>query len=123
MQQKTVEAYLASFEPSVRAQLESLRAMIREAAPDCAEKLAWGAPTYYLAGRYFTQFAAAEHHIGFYTSPATVDAFRDRFAPGAANNKNTVRFRRGETLPRALIGEMLRFRRRELTETKEPNHD
>ena len=122
---KSVDDYLASFPPTVRERLAALRAIFRETAPDSVEKIAWGAPTYYLGGRYYAQFAANKTHVGFYTSPATVGAFEEALAAYETNGKNTVRFPYEQELPRALIEAMLKFRRRELESQKKESkpHD
>lgn len=110
----SVDAYIASFTHPQREKLAALRALIRETAPDCEERLAWGAPTYYLCGRYFVQFAAAKRWIGFYTSPAALAECRDALAGFETNEKNTVRFPWLENLPREAVKGLLWARRKEL---------
>ena len=72
-----VDDYIAGFEAPVRERLEAVRSLVLETAAGCSEKLAWGAPTYYLNG-YLLQFAAYKKHLGFYTTPATLEHWKER---------------------------------------------
>ena len=45
-----IDAYIAQFPPGVQERLQALRAAIREAAPDAAEKISYRMPTFYLHG-------------------------------------------------------------------------
>jgi uncharacterized protein YdhG (YjbR/CyaY superfamily) len=104
-----VEEYIAGFEPAVQKYLEKIRLIIRETAPDCKEKIAWGAPAYYQNG-YRMQFAACKNHLGFYTSPGTLKAFEGELSSYKTNKKNTVQFPYNRELPGDLIRRMVLYR-------------
>lgn len=115
---QSVDEYIGGYSGPVRKQLEDLRRAILETDPAITEKIAWGAPTYYRNG-YLVQFAAAGRHIGFYTSPETLKAFEKELAGYKTNQKNTVRFPLDQDIPASLVRQMVIFRIREISGTKE----
>ena len=110
--QADIKEYIEGFEPSVQAYLLEMRRIIMDTIPDCTEKIAWGAPAYYLNG-YLLQIAANKKHLGFYTSPGTLEEFREDLAVYKTIKKNTVQFPYDTKLPEALIRKMIQFRQRE----------
>ena len=110
--QADIKEYIEGFEPPVQAYLLEMRLIILDTIPECTEKIAWGAPAYYLNG-YLLQIAANKKHLGFYTSPGTLEEFREDLAVYKTNKKNTVQFPYDTKLPEALIRKMIQFRKKE----------
>lgn len=110
--QADIKEYIEGFEPPVQAYLLEMRRIILDTIPVCTEKIAWGAPAYYLNG-YLLQIAANNKHLGFYTSPGTLEEFREDLAVYKTNKKNTVQFPYDTKLPEALIRKMIQFRKKE----------
>ena len=110
--QADIKEYIEGFEPPVQAYLLEMRRIILDTIPECTEKIAWGAPAYYLNG-YLLQIAANKKHLGFYTSPGTLEEFREDLAVSKTNKKNTVQFPYDTKLPEALIRKMIQFRKKE----------
>ena len=116
-----VDDYIAGFEAPVRERLEAVRSLVLETAAGCSEKLAWGAPTYYLNG-YLLQFAAYKKHLGFYTTPATLEHWKEALSGYKTNEKTTVQFPHNPELPLDLMTEMILFRIRvKETESQDTN--
>ncbi len=105
---KTVDEYVAGFQPEVRAKLEKLRKLIKGAVPGVEERISYNMPGYYHGG-YLVYFAAFPRHIGFYALPGAMAAFKDRLKPYKMG-KGSVQFPLDEELPFDLIGDMLAFR-------------
>ena len=103
----TVDEYINSFYQQIQINLIKLRKIIKETAPEAQEKISWGVPTYFQDG-FLVQFAAYKKHIGFYTSPQTIDNYK-------TNNKNTVQFMFEQELPVELIKKMVLFKIEENT--------
>lgn len=110
--QADIKEYIEGFEPPVQAYLLEMRRIILDTIPECTEKIAWGAPAYYLNG-YLLQIAANKKHLGFYTSPGTLEEFREELAVYKTNKKNTVQLPYDTKLPEALIRKMIQFRKKE----------
>jgi uncharacterized protein YdhG (YjbR/CyaY superfamily) len=61
----SVDEYIASFEPEVRAILQKVRATVRAAAPGATEIISYRMPALKQHG-VLVYFAAFKSHIGFY---------------------------------------------------------
>jgi uncharacterized protein YdhG (YjbR/CyaY superfamily) len=107
----TIDQYIATFPPDVRARLEKVRQAIRKAAPKAAEAIKYRMPTFVLNGN-LVHFAGYARHIGFYPTPSGIAAFKpelDRYE----NAKGSVQFPHDQPIPIALIQKITRFRVKE----------
>jgi uncharacterized protein YdhG (YjbR/CyaY superfamily) len=105
---QTVNEYIAQFPPEVRKKLNELRAAVLEAAPDAAEKISWGMPSYSLHGM-LVYFAAFKNHIGFYPGASGVGTFLPGLS-GYKTSKGTIQFPLDRPMPLDLVREIVRFR-------------
>ena len=104
----TIDEYISTFPAEIQAILQSVRAAIHEAAPAAEEKISYQMPTFYLHGN-LVHFAAFKNHIGFYPTPAGVEAFQERLShyKGA---KGSVQFPLDQPMPLDLIRDITRYR-------------
>ena len=105
---KTIDDYIAGFPPDVRDILESIRAVIRAAAPDAEETISYQMPTFTLKGN-LVHFAAFKKHIGFYPTPTGIEAFKDELST-YAGGKGSVQFPLDKPIPLDLIRRIVEFR-------------
>ncbi|AIQ57584.1 iron chaperone [Paenibacillus borealis] len=105
---ESVDQYIAAFAPEVQEILQTLRKVIREAAPEAEEKISYQMPTLFLH-KNLVHFAAFKNHIGFYPAPRGIEAFKEELAQykGA---KGSVQFPINEPLPYELITRIVKFR-------------
>ncbi len=106
-----IDSYIQAFPPKVAELLRSLRAAIREAAPEAQEKISYKMPTFWL-GQNLVHFAGYAKHIGFYPGPSGIEEFQAELA-GFKNSKGAVQFSLNQSLPLELIKRIVRFRVRE----------
>ncbi len=104
----TVEEYLTTFDPRVRALLESVRATIYSAVPDAVESISYGIPAYSIDGQPFIYFGGWSKHISVY--PLPVDDAEDpmievALAPFVAG-RGTAKFPLSAPIPLDLITRM-----------------
>ena len=104
----TIDEYILQFPPEVQEILETLRKVIKEAAPEAEEKMSWQMPTFALHGN-LVHFAAHKNHIGFYPAPTGIDAFKNELAEykGA---KGSVQFPIKKPMPYELVSKIVKFR-------------
>lgn len=105
---QSIDAYIAAFPEAVQQKLAEMRAIIRSAAPEAAEKISYQMPTFYLKGN-LVHFAAHQKHIGFYPAPSGIEAFQAELA-GYKSSKGAVQFPLNQPLPVDLISRIVRFR-------------
>lgn len=113
----TVDDYISAQNEVVAAKLKELRAIIKEAAPDCEEVLNYKIPCFTLVpgGKRDQQLMMAGYakFIGFYPFPTTMEAFNEELS-SFKKGKGSVQFPLNEELPKELIVRMVRFRLAEL---------
>jgi uncharacterized protein YdhG (YjbR/CyaY superfamily) len=108
----TVDAYIAAFPLPLQSVLQSVRAAIRAAAPEAAETISYGMPTFAL-GSEAVHFAAFKRHIGLFPpvrDPELVEATLEY-----RGEKGNLRFPLDRPMPLELIGRVVRAR---LVETR-----
>src|SRR5208282_803244 len=98
---KSIDEYIASFSPEVRAILERIRLTIRSAAPEAQETISYRIPTFTLNGA-LVHFAAFKEHIGFYP-PVRGDARLVKASSAYAGEKGNLRFPLHQPIPFGLI--------------------
>ena len=103
MQDPAVDAYLAAQPEPQRAQLERVRAMVREVCPDAVEVISYGMPGFRLDGRLLISYAGYQRHGSLYpATEAMKAALGEELAP-FLTEKATIRFTVKRPLPDALL--------------------
>ena len=103
----SVDGYLSTLPADTQKTLQEVRRIIKAAAPDAVEGMAYGMPGFKYLGRPLIYFAAAKNHCALY-GPAVV-AHQEELA-GYDTTKGTIRFPRGKPLPEALVRKLVRTR-------------
>ncbi|WP_341457194.1 GNAT family N-acetyltransferase [Oceanobacillus zhaokaii] len=105
---ETIDEYISQFPNDIQEKLNTLRAIIKDAAPAAQEKISYQMPTFALKGNLI-HFAAYKHHIGLYPGASGVAAFEKELA-GYKTSKGTVQIPIEEQLPSELIGKIVKFK-------------
>ena len=106
---ETIDAYIAMFPKEVQGRLERLRRVIQQAAPDAEEAIRYQMPTFRLAGKNLVHFAGFAHHIGFYSIPSGISAFKKELS-AYKQGKGSVQFPLNQPLPYDLVKQIVRYR-------------
>lgn len=86
----TVDAYIAAQDPAVQPVLNKVRDTLRNALPECQEKISWSMPTYW-KGANIIHFAASKKHLGIYPGGEAAAYFAKELKP-YDTSKGTIRF-------------------------------
>ncbi len=105
---ETIDDYILSFPAGIREELQKLRGVIKDGAPDAEEKISWQMPTFTLHGN-LVHFAAHKNHIGFYPGASGIEAFKQELKE-YKSSKGAVQFPYGNPLPYELITRIVKFR-------------
>jgi len=105
---ENIDDYISSFTKEIRDVLTEVRATIKKAAPEAMETISYGIPTFVLHGP-LVHFAAFKNHIGFYATPTGNEAFEKKLA-GYKMGRGSVQFPLNQTMPFALISEIVKYR-------------
>lgn len=114
---KTVDDYIASKPKEAQIILEELRSILHETVPETVEIPNYKVPSFTLvAGLKNEQqimIAAYAKFVSFYPFQATIEHFADELKDFELG-KGTVKFPFNKPLPKDLIKQMVRFRKKEL---------
>src|ERR1017187_10544076 len=118
---KSVDEYIASQAEVVQGILRRVRNTIRKALPGSQEVISYRMPTYTLYGARLLYFAVWKQHYSIYAATEqVVAAFKDELASHKAD-KGRSRFPLSEPVPVKLIGNIAKFRGREVFEREKAN--
>jgi uncharacterized protein YdhG (YjbR/CyaY superfamily) len=112
---KTVNEYLSAFPTVVRSKLESMREIVKKAAPTAEEVISYNMPAY-RQKRVLVYFSAFKQHIGFYPTSSGINEFKSELS-GYKFSKGAIQFPLDKPLPVKLISRIVRFRERENLDT------
>ena len=112
------DKYISGFPAEVQEIMRQIRSLIRIAAPEAIESIAYGMPAYKTHGKPLVYFAGFKNHIGFYATPTGHEQFSDELS-GYKQGKGSVQFPLDKPMPYDLIKRMVEFRVKEnLLKTK-----
>jgi uncharacterized protein YdhG (YjbR/CyaY superfamily) len=113
-----VEKYILAFPNEVQEILNKIRTLIKDAASEVTESIAYGMPAYKTNGKPLVYFAAFKNHIGFYATPTGHEQFLKELSK-YKQGKGSVQFPLDKPIPYDLIGQIIKFRVQEnLLKTK-----
>ena len=109
---RTIDEYLAGVPGGPRADLEAVRAVIREAAPGAEETISYGMPTWKHRGRAIVGIAAFARHCSLFPySKGVIQEYADDLRPFDTSGKGgTIRFTHDQPLPAELVTRIVRTR-------------
>ncbi|MFD0672171.1 iron chaperone [Cohnella sp. GCM10027633] len=114
----SIDDYISRFTPEVQDILQSIRRLIREAAPEATERIAYDMPGFALHGS-LVYFAAFKKHIGFYpASSGLSDELVAEVAP-YRSGRGTLQFPYGKPIPYDMLRRIVAFRAAQNKESAE----
>ena len=112
-----IEAHLAALPQPQRDTLTSLLATLRELLPDAEECISYNMPCFKVDGVAVAGFDGFKQHCSYFPhSGNVVSQLRDVPSWCTVATKGTLQFPVDRPLPKALVRELVRVRRREITE-------
>lgn len=103
---KTIDEYLSKVEPRQRAELERIRALVKQLVPSAEETISYSMPTLKYKNRALVYFTAAKKHMSFMPSSWAIEAFKDKLT-GYKTTEHAIQFTLDNPLPDALIEELV----------------
>jgi uncharacterized protein YdhG (YjbR/CyaY superfamily) len=102
----TIDEYISTFPVDIQAILEKVRQAIQKEAPEAAETISYGIPTFNLNGKHLVFFAGWKHHISLYPIPAGGEAFQQKMSQ-YKRAKGTIQFPLDNPIPYDLVEEIV----------------
>ncbi|UII29885.1 DUF1801 domain-containing protein [Fulvivirga ulvae] len=107
-----VNKYISGFSSDVQEVLKKIRTVIKDAAPEAEESMAYGMPAYKTHGKPLVYFAGYKNHIGFYATPSGHEEFATDLSK-YKQGKGSVQFPLDQPIPFDLIKRIVEFRVKE----------
>jgi uncharacterized protein YdhG (YjbR/CyaY superfamily) len=103
---KSIDEYLSEVEPQHRAELERIRALVKQLVPSVEETMSYGMPTLKYKNRALVYFTAAKKHMSFMPSSWAIEELKEKLK-GYKTTEHTIQFTLKNPLPDALIKELV----------------
>ena len=110
---KSIEEYLNALDPGNRAELERIRALVKQLVPDAEESISYGMPTLKYRNRALVYFTASKKHMSFYPSSWAIQELKDRLK-GYVTTQHAIQFTLDKPLPSDLVEALVRVHVREI---------
>jgi uncharacterized protein YdhG (YjbR/CyaY superfamily) len=107
----SIDEYIAGFPNDIQDILETIRTIIRKAAPGAKETINYQMPTFTLKGN-LVYFAAFKKHIGFYPPIKGDEKLKNELAI-YEGSKGSLKFPLNEPIPYDLIGRIVKVKVKE----------
>jgi uncharacterized protein YdhG (YjbR/CyaY superfamily) len=104
----TIDEYIARQPENVQQILRTIRAAIKEAAPQVEEKISYNMPGFFLHGAALVWIGAFNRHIGLYPRTAGMKSIEGLSA--CKGTKGSVHFLLEKPIPYDLIREIVKVR-------------
>lgn len=105
---KDIDEYISTFPENLKAKLEEMRHIIRNAAPEAVEGISYQIPTFKQNGSFVGYFAGFKNHISFYPIPHDNEQLTKEMSPYVAG-KGTLRFSLDKPIPASLITKVVKY--------------
>lgn len=107
-----IDKYISGFPAYVQEVLKRIRTVIKNAAPEAEESMAYGMPAYKTHGKPLVYFAGYKNHIGFYATPSGHEEFEKDLSK-YKQGKGSAQFPLDQPMPYDLIKRIVEFRVKE----------
>ncbi|MBK8847446.1 MAG: DUF1801 domain-containing protein [Bacteroidetes bacterium] len=104
----TVDEYIAQMPESQKFMLESIRSIIKSAAPMATEVISYQMPAYKLH-TVLVYFASNKNHVGFYPTNKPIEIFKEQLK-NYKTSKGAIQFPLNQKLPVTLIKKIVAYR-------------
>ena len=108
----TIDEYISTFPAETQAALEKVRQAIHHAAPEAAETMSYGMPTFNHNGKHLVFFAGWKQHVSLYPLPAGDEVFQQELSH-YKRAKGTIQFPFDKPIPYDLVEQIVTLLMRE----------
>ena len=113
---QTIDDYIKTFSKDIQEILQTIRQIIKKAAPEAEEVISYKMPAFKQNG-ILVWFAAFKNHIGFFPKVNAIKKFKNELSI-YETSKGTIRFPLDKKIPLGLISKITKFRLKEELERK-----
>lgn len=111
---KTVNEYFAAVPAAAKKNLQDLRKIIGQTAPEAEEVISYNIPAFRWKG-ILVWYAGYKKHIGLYPASSAVKFFKNELK-SYKTSKGAIQFPVGKTIPASLVKKIVKYRMNENSE-------
>jgi uncharacterized protein YdhG (YjbR/CyaY superfamily) len=104
-----IDEYLKNVNEAERSELERIRGIVKQVAPEAEEVISYGMPGFKYRGKYLVGFNAFRGHLSLFPTARPVEVLKDKLQ-GFKLSKGTVQFTPTNSIPESIIRELLLVR-------------
>ena len=104
-----IDDYLNKLSSVQRTELERIRVIVKEIAPDSEETLSYGVPTFKVKKQPLVYIGVFKNHMSLFPTSGPTKALKDKLKDFDVS-KGTIRFTIEKPIPEKLIKEILHIR-------------
>ncbi|MEO6513437.1 MAG: DUF1801 domain-containing protein [Candidatus Saccharimonadales bacterium] len=108
-----VDTYLAQVPAPQKAELERIRALVKQSIPEAEESISYMMPAFKYKQKPLLYYAAFKHHMSVFPTSGPTETLKDKLT-GFVVSKGTIQFTPEKPLPDALLKDILRVRMAEI---------
>lgn len=105
---RDIDEYNSSFPADIQKNLQRLREIIKQAAPNATETISYGMPAF-RQNKVLVYYAVHKEHIGFYPTPNSIVHFKQELEK-YRTSKGAIQIPIDRPLPLTLIKKIVKFR-------------
>ena len=103
-----IDEYLSTVPPAQSSQLERVRQIIKQQAPNAAEVITYGMPGFKVNGKYLISFGNFKDHMSIFPGADPTHTVKEKLQ-GYKTSKGTIQFTVDKPLPESLIKEIVQL--------------
>ena len=105
---QTSARYLKALNSEQRAELERVRQIVKSAAPDADEVMAYGMPGFNYKGKYLISYASFKNHMSIFPGSEATETLKPKLGDYKLS-KGTIQFTLGKPLPEQIIRDVIKL--------------
>lgn len=102
----TIDEYLENIDVPQKAELERIRATIKQIAPEAVETISYGMPAFKYNGQPLVYFAAFTNHMSLFPTSGPTEALKEKLKDYKVS-KGTIQFTVEKPLSESLIKDIV----------------
>jgi len=109
-----IDEYLNKLDPLQRNELERIRSIVKEVAPNANESISYGIPTFKVNNKPLAHFAAFKDHLSLFPTSKPIEILKDKLT-GFTIARGTIHFTPEKRLPKSVIKKLIAIRIKDIS--------
>jgi len=104
-----IDEYLNKVTPAQKAELERIRKVVNNVAPEAVEVISYGMPAFQYKGKYLIGFYVYKNHMSLFPTAKPIESLKSKLTKYKLS-KGTIQFTLDNIVPDTIIRSLLLYR-------------